>query len=107
MPASDAAEAAFGSRFAAELARLTEGHLSDSQIDQLSSMSKDALVQKVSARLTWLGLESVQLLSSRGPEEFARAVVREQAREVGDPKEPTDQLPRLGGVLEFLSYLAC
>jgi hypothetical protein len=76
----------FGVRFAAELARLTEGRLSASQVERLSHRSKDELVRNVSLRLTWLGLESVELLSSRGPEEFARGVVREQVRELGEPK---------------------
>lgn len=78
----------FGARFAAELARLSEGRLSASQIKSLGQMSRDELVQAVCSKLSWLSPESVELHSSRGPEEFARGVVREQVRESGgEPHE--------------------
>src|SRR6267378_1840830 len=81
----------FGSRFAAELARLSEGRVSVAQAERVSLMSKAELVQKMTNRLSWHSSESVALLSSRGPEEFARAVVREQVRESGEPKDVSER----------------
>jgi hypothetical protein len=97
-PAAD-----FGARFATELARLTEGRLTSGQAEQLSRMSMDSLVQNVASKLSWLGSDSVELLALRGPEEFARAVVREQVREAGEPRDPADRIWWLAGLLDILN----
>jgi hypothetical protein len=95
----------FGQPFAAELARLSDGRLGKSETEILSRMGRPEVVRVVSGQLSWLGPESVELLSTRGPEEFARALVREQVREAGDPVEPLDRFAWLGGLFYALNFL--
>ena len=81
---ADVTERDFAARFAAELDRLAEGRLGQSQVGRLATLSRDQLLRGVRSRLSWLSPDSVELLSRHGPEEFARAVVREQVREHGN-----------------------
>ena len=92
----------FATRFTAELARQAEGRLSAVQAEKLSRMSEDELVQRVAAGLNWLDPGSIKLLASRGPEELARGMIREQIRETGEPRGLADRCWWVAGLLDLL-----
>ena len=93
----------FGRRFASELARLSDGRISAAQATALGAMSREDVVRRVATSLRWLDAASVELLASRGPEDFARGIVREQIREKGEPKGVVDRMWWLQGLLDFLT----
>jgi hypothetical protein len=93
----------FGERFAAEVNRLSDGHLNAMATERLRLMDREDIVGALTGRLSWLGRESIELLSNRGPEELARAVAREEARVAGEPAESGGYLWWLGGLLDALA----
>ena len=100
---ADTAADSFGARFAAELLRLTDGALTAQQVHTLTGSTRFQIIRAVRARLTWLSSEALALLAERGPEELARGLAREEAREE-DRKRPVGDCPSwLAGLLDLLS----